>query len=661
MEWRRRKVKDSEPESDACRIPQKIPGEGKVSSAVRVDRPPVEYGPSESTVIIGILICMMFLLLTPIWNLTYIIPASVSFHNTGVIQGQPGFELKTEDWEGSQNVAILNSTPFPGSPEWSAYAHYATNVVGERTDDGYYVDFQGPPGLQHVSFVRRLHIAIDDYSTSNFEAKVSVISGTVNATLRVEFSEYQWGGLVSKEDMESIREGAETTLTVEAPLPLLRTISEQWIVKANVYITLDSFTGAKVVIKGFNARATGNVPLHPLVVDLQSTVNESLYDAPFTRFLLTPPYLLVRRQGTLDNATIWPERANETLFVAEGNYTVDVGWACDDYYPDPFDAQRIEFRIESNMRTVLQVRMRAVRLDLVGFELMSLERFEVSYGYWEDEQYDFWAYSEPPIVVSEYVYLAPLSGQLTFNGKTVDTLQNDPLTGYYGGSFNLEGEITTDGTHHLELVSIFPVIPVGITFLGVGHFLAIIVMGFLIYLLYRKYREVKTVEDSRSLVENPRFIPVLLFIAGGITPWYMITEHLSGSILFSATMYFFVPISAMLIVAADLSTVLAFPFGWRFVLFLSGILYWYPLTKIVTSMIAPHPKDKQHSSRHLGMITALCIMTLVPSLLAGIRPAIGVGLVIAGLVAWIIQYALQRGNVEDSIQVSRNMEENEDE
>lgn len=661
MEWRRRKVKDSEPETDACRIPKKLPGKGKVSSAVRVDKPPTYYGPSESTVIIGILIGMMFLLLTPIWNLTYIIPASVSIHNTGDIQGQPGFDLKTEDWEGNQNVVILNSTPFPGSPEWSAYAYYATNAVGEKKDDGYYVDFQGPPGVQHVSFVRRLHIAIDDYSTSNFEAKVSVLSGTVNATLRVEFSEYQWGSLVSKEDMESIRNGAETTLTVNAPLPLLRTISEQWIVKANVYITLDSFTGARVVIKGFNARVTGNVPLHPLVVDLQSTVNESLYDTPFTRFLLTPPYLLVRRQGTLDNATIWPERANETLFVAEGNYTVDVGWACDGYYPDPFDAQRMEFRIESNMKTVLQARMRAVRLDLVGFELMSLERFEISYGYWEDEQYDFWAYSEPPIVLPDYVYMAPLSGQLTFNGKTVDTLQNDPLTGYYGGSFNLDGEITTDGTHDLELVSIFPVIPVGITFLGLGHFLTMVIMGLLMFLLYRKYREVKTVEDARSLVENPRFIPVLLFIAGGITPWYMITEHLSESILFSATMYFFVPISAMVIVAADLSTVLAFPFGWRFVLFLSGILYWYPLTKIVTSIIAPQSKDKQHTSRQLGMITALCIITLVPSLLAGIKPSIGVGLVIFGLVAWIIRDILQRGNEENSIQAGGTAEGEEDE
>ncbi|MFW9911145.1 MAG: hypothetical protein ACFFEU_01665 [Candidatus Thorarchaeota archaeon] len=661
MEWRRRKVKDSEPETDACRIPHKIPGEGKVSSAVRVAKPPTYYGPSESTVIIGVLICMMFLLLTPLWNLTYIIPASVSFHNTGEIQGQPGFELKTEGWEGSQNVVILNSTPFPGSPEWSAYAYYATNVVGEKRNDGYYVDFQGIPGLQHVSFVRRLHIAIDDYSASSFEASLSVLSGTVNATLRVEFSDYQWGSLVSKEAMESIREGAETTLTVETPLPLLRTIAEQWIVKANVYITLESITGARVVIKGFNARATGNVPLHPLVADLQSTVNESLYDTPFTRFLLTPPYLLVRRQGTLENATIWPERANETLFVAEGNYTVDAGWACDDYYPDPFDAERMDFRIESNMKTVLQVRMRAVRLDLVGFKLMSLERFELSYGYWENQQYDFWAYSEPPIVLSDYVYLAPLSGQLIFDGKTVDTLQNDPVTGYYGGSFNLEGEITTDGTHHLELVSIFPVIPVGITFLGLGHFLTMIVMGFLIFLLYRKYREVKTVEDARSLVENPRFIPVLLFIAGGITPWYMITEHLSGSILFSATMYFFVPMVAEVIVAADLSTVLAFPFGWRFMLLLSGILYWYPLTKIVTSLIAPQPKDKQHPLRHLGMITALCIATLVPTLLAGIKPAIGIGLVICGLVAWIMQYALQRGNEEDSIQAGRTVEGKEDE
>ena len=661
MEWRRRKVKDPEPETDACRIPHKLPGEGKVSSAAKVDRPPAEYGPSESTMIIGVLISMMFLLLTPLWNLTYIIPASVSFHNTGEIQGQPGFELKTENWEGSKDIVILNSTPFPGSPEWSAYAYYATNVVGEKRNDGYYVDFQGPPGLQHVTFVRRLHIAIDDYSASSFEASLSVLSGTVNATLRVEFSEYQWGSLVSKEDMESIREGAETILTVDAPLPLLRTISEQWIVKANVYITLDSFTSARVVIKGFNARATGNVPLHPLVVDLQSTVNESLYDTPFTRFLLTPPYLLVRRQGTLDNATIWPERANETLFVAEGNYSADVGWVCNDCYPDPFDAQRMEFRIESNMRTVLQIRMRAVRLDLVGFELMSLEKLEISYGFWEDEQYDFWAYSEPPIVLSDYVYLAPLSGQLVFQGRTVDTLQNDPLTGYYGGSFILDGEITTDGTHNLELVSIFPVIPVGITFLGLGHFLTMAIMGFLIFLLYRKYREIKTVEDARSLVENPRFIPVLLFIAGGITPWYMITEHLSGSVLFNATMYFFVPISAEVIVAADLSTVLAFPFGWRFVLLISGILYWYPLTKIVTSLIAPKLKDKQHSSRHLGMITALCIATLVPTLLAGIRPAIGIGLVIAGLVAWIIQYALQRGNVEDSIQAWRNREGKEDE
>ncbi|MFX1263453.1 MAG: hypothetical protein ACFFAZ_15335, partial [Promethearchaeota archaeon] len=310
---------------------------------------------------------------------------------------------------------------------------------------------------------------------------------------------------------------------------------------------------------------------------------------------------------------------------------------------------------------VLQARMRAVRLDLVGFELMSLERFEISYGYWEDEQYDFWAYSEPPIVLPDYVYMAPLSGQLTFNGKTVDTLQNDPLTGYYGGSFNLDGEITTDGTHDLELVSIFPVIPVGITFLGLGHFLTMVIMGLLMFLLYRKYREVKTVEDARSLVENPRFIPVLLFIAGGITPWYMITEHLSESILFSATMYFFVPISAMVIVAADLSTVLAFPFGWRFVLFLSGILYWYPLTKIVTSIIAPQSKDKQHTSRQLGMITALCIITLVPSLLAGIKPSIGVGLVIFGLVAWIIRDILQRGNEENSIQAGGTAEGEEDE
>jgi hypothetical protein len=126
-------------------------------------------------------------------------------------------------------------------------------------------------------------------------------------------------------------------------------------------------------------------------------------------------------------------------------------------------------------------------------------------------------------------------------------------------------------------------------------------------------------------------------------------------------MYFFVPISAEVIVAADLSTVLAFPFGWRFVLLLSGILYWYPLTKIVTSLVAPKPKDKQHSSRHLGMITALCIATLVPTLLAGIKPAIGIGLVICGLVAWVIQYALQRGNEEDSIQAWRTVEGKEDE
>ncbi len=663
MEWRKKKVKDSEPESDACRIPQKLPGKGQVSSAVRVDKPPAEYGPSGSNVIIAVLICMMLLLLTPLWNLTYVVPASVSFRNTGEIQGQTGFDLRTENWESSQDVVILNSTPFSGPPEWSAYAHYATDIVGERTSDGYYVDFHGPPGLQHVSFVRRLHIVLDDYSASNFETRIAVISGTVNATLRVEFGEYRWGGLVAKDDMESIQAGADATLAVEAPLALLRTISEKWIMTANVYITLESFTGARVVINGFNARATGKVPLYPLVIDLRSTTNESLYSNPFTRYLMTPPYLLVSREGSLGNSTVWPDRANETLFVAEGNYTADVGWACDDYYPDPFDAQRLEFSIASDMKTVLEAKMKVVRLDLVGFELMPFEKFELSYGYWDNEQYEFWtyAYYEPPIVLCDYVYLAPLSGQLVFQGRSVDTLQNDPLTGYSGGSFNLEGDIITDGTHHLELVGIFPVIPVGSMLLGLGHFLTIFMMGFLMFILHRKYREVNTIENPRPLLRNPRFIPVLLLIAGAITPWYVITTNLNGSIEFSATMYFFVPIITVMIVAADFSTVLTFPFGWQFVLLLAGLLYWYPLTKIVSSMIAPQPKEKQHSLRHLGMITVLCIMTLAPSLLAGIRPAIGVGLAISALLVWIIQDALQRMREGDSKLEKKTAEGKDDE
>jgi hypothetical protein len=662
MEWRRKRVKDSEPETDACRIPQKLPGKGKVSSTVRVDKPPVEYGPSESTAIIAVLICMMLLLLTPLWNLTYIIPASVSFRNAREIQGQTGFELKTENWEGREDVVILNSTPFPGAPEWSGYSYRATDIMGEMKTDGYYVDFQGPPVLQHVSFVRRLHIAIDDYSASSFEVRVSVISGAVNVTLRVEFGEYRWGDLVVKDDSESIQAGDDTALTVEAPLPLLRTISEQWIVKANVYIILESFTGGRVVINGFNARATGRVPLCPLMIDLQSTMNESLYDNPLTPYLLTPPYLLMRREGTFGNATVWPERVNETLFVAEGNYTADVGWVCDDYYPEPFDSQRLEFSIVPSTRTFLQAKMRAVRLNLAGFELMSIERFDVSYGGpWDDEQYSFWYFLDPPIVLPEYVYLAPLSGRLVFYGRTVDTLQNDPLTGYHGGSFILEGDIMADGTHHFELAVLFPIIPVGGMTLGLGHFLIIIIAAFLVFLLYRKYREINTIGDSKLLFRDPRILPVLLLIAGGVTPWYMNSNHLIESIDFNGTMYYFVPVFLAVLVAADLSITLTLPFGWQFVLLLAGILYWYPLTKIVTSMIAPRPKDQQRSLRHLGMITALCIMTLVLSLIVGLRPAIGIGLALSALLVWIIQDALQRMREKDSRRARRIAEGKESE
>ncbi|MHA2386105.1 MAG: hypothetical protein ACXAEE_07840, partial [Candidatus Thorarchaeota archaeon] len=208
---------------------------------------------------------------------------------------------------------------------------------------------------------------------------------------------------------------------------------------------------------------------------------------------------------------------------------------------------------------------------------------------------------------------------------------------------------------------LFPIIPVGGMTLGLGHFLIIIIAAFLVFLLYRKYREINTIGDSKLLFRDPRILPVLLLIAGGVTPWYMNSNHLIESIDFNGTMYYFVPVFLAVLVAADLSITLTLPFGWQFVLLLAGILYWYPLTKIVTSMIAPRPKDQQRSLRHLGMITALCIMTLVLSLIVGLRPAIGIGLALSALLVWIIQDALQRMREKDSRRARRIAEGKESE
>jgi hypothetical protein len=66
-------------------------------------------------------------------------------------------------------------------------------------------------------------------------------------------------------------------------------------------------------------------------------------------------------------------------------------------------------------------------------------------------------------------------------------------------------------------------------------------------------------------------------------------------------------------------------------------------------MIAPQSSEKeQHSLRYLGMIAVLCVMTLILSILAGIRPVIGVGLALSALLVWIIQDALQRMREGDS-------------
>jgi len=621
--------------SNACRIPPDSVGFEEQMTTPRntVSKPlPSHYSLLDARICGLLILTLLCLGAVPILS-----PASPIYSEITELDVVPQNRFITTsrgDTDSVNEIVLVNSTPFKAETDWNHFAFYSSPRLS-TTSDGCLVHFASPFSQNQISFIRTEDIFCRDYSELRLTVGLEVLSGAVNITLEYDFWNRRYRDLPEKWMTHSLVAGDSEVLTLDAPMALLRTVFPSLVANAWIYIRIESAQESSILITNASVVASAAESLSVISVDFQNTSNESLYENEMFSEIAQPPAVFIRDLNTNRNGTLYAKEANQTIYLLPGEYNFTYGWYDPDVYSDVIPIRyplSIKISLHQNEKLLLQPRIRALKLHLLGIEGIMFRHGEIGLDYYTH----FYFIRRGKGVLPAFLYIPYGTEKLSIRLYTYERFI-DPILHNYGDTRIYESG-TGDGKHNfmfsvtLPLVSLF-----GFSF-GIGEAIASMFAIVLLGSILKKAKGKWHKEDLTTIVTNERFLPILLIFVSIFVPWYEYPTFYGSDPVINEYDAVFPPLSIFLQhTSGSLVSIASMPF-WYLLVFLTLALFWYPLYVMLLSL--KHStllNTKESFAKMLLRPILLDVLFLIPPILGSFPISYGSVFVFASLPIYALQ------------------------
>lgn len=436
------------------------------------------------------------------------------------VQGSTGVSVSQNTATSTQGVDLLRTSMFTLESGWRfddyslAYYHqldYVNETDGIRIS-GTKSDFR---------MYRYLNILIDDYDSVNFSFCISSVSGPMIYGIRLVFQE-GWNNIEELEYLKEWSGDAESTFTYRPSMNLLRASAAHWLLNVRFEIKVEFPDSGAATIYDARVQAFASELLIPVFIDTRDSENGHLLGKIDGLSIFTP-YMNISSPSHSQYSFIIISNQNESVYLPQGNYTLDYGWFTWTASGDLRKRGSFLLNITQDSKIFITVRMSVVQLYIES-NIGSFLKIEFREGSWWDSIYHgVWYFLTTH---STHVYfpteLGPLFVEIWMNTFRVHSVHTN----------------FTIGMNNIWLHVTFPIF----NFFGIGLdaiqlFIFLILTGLLIALLISLSRTAASLPLSKAL-KKARSPSIILFVVGYLIPWVIYLRPLftyAGRMLYVRT------------------------------------------------------------------------------------------------------------------------------
>jgi len=435
------------------------------------------------------------------------------------IGGSIGYTITKTPHAPQTGVVVYNGTVNDPCADWysssSRYYKIQDGSQGVMVElEGIVTTSSGHTIYPSADFTGRPTLPLMNYSKICFSVDFNVIQGSANVSLWVFYS--AWPDYDSNEAGENstyLEEGQSGTVLLKPPLIGAYNLSTGWAIRTTMIVRVASSEVSRVMIGDVVISVESNENLYPVTFDMQAPDGESLFENPYMSVLrdasdyysdnlMYPAVELTRTGNRTDSSVLGPRSANETLYLAEGNYEGIAGWFYR-YYGIHSSVFNISFTIGPDESILIVNRIPTYRLNIDIYPSFAYTR--VSIIEW-DYIYDI----DYPLQNVEYLYI-PSSTSLV--------IIVSPLSGQNQGWTTVYHGIQTDGTSNVHVTVMFSSFSIFGIILDWGQILGIVGTALLLLVLIqagskRSFAGVRTDYNLRT-----NLLPVSFYYISMFLPW----------------------------------------------------------------------------------------------------------------------------------------------
>ncbi len=640
--------------SRACRLPQKVAGRvSDLSDSISKDRLRLIQSQSNFpykflTVAIILMIYLPFMV-----TFTYVAPPQVELTLGSEVDNVPHCNIIPISEEGVTHALLLDNTPFSLTDDWELgwdlmWMEYDTNRYGHNESDGYHF-ISSPLEYSNIVLTRVMQIPLFNYSDITVSVEIEGISGDAGMYLEVFV-----------DDARAVSEAVIFPnqihqVNVSAPLEEARLESSSWLGTIVCRLVIGLSEGAHVKLRGIVIGAEFTGKMSPVQINIENTENVSLYENPYMKYLRSPPQIMLVQNNDSSSAGIYsPCRVNDEIYLPPGTYEGVTYWDFrSQEIPDPTNSSlwvpNVSFEVLEDVALEVNVRLFVLKIDL---EVSPSVLFNYVTIYFVDEhQYSLSTeivgstlYSRMP----EYLYIPGNIESITIRMSTWSVFR--PQRGWSVvpiQNFQIIEEATfgaNNNSMNLQFRVNLPYTTIGGVLFGLGEFVILTSIIFLIVGFIISLRRVLRHSDLRNRLSDSRILPLIMLSVSIFLPWSMQLATAASSSYDGVywISWFSIPFMIRWSDSTAIQLLVAIP-DWWYASLISIFLLFIPLFYGYLSLSSP---EKETFDRTFALVLFLPILVV----LAGFNHlpisvdtiSIGPIVAIAALPVWLLRLALRK-------------------
>ena len=636
----------------ACRLPRKVAGRvGELSDSISKERLRLIQSQSNFpykflTVAIILMIYLPFMVI-----FTYVVPPQVELTLGSEMDNVPHCNIIPISEEGVTHALLLDNTPFSLTDDWQmdfSWFEYDINRYGHNESDGYHF---ASPSLEYssIALIRTMQIPLSNYSDVTISVEIEGISG--NAGIYVEaFVDNAWA--VSESD---ILPDHVHQVNVSAPLEAARLASSSWLGTIKCRLQIGLAEGAHVKLRSVVIDAEFTGKMSPVQINIENTENVSLYENPYMKYLRSPPQIMLVQNNDSSSAGIYsPCRVDDEIYLPPGTYEGVTYW---DFrgreIPDPTNSSLwvpdVSFEVFEDVALEVNVRLFVLKIDLDVSPSVLFN--SVAIFFMDEYQYSLSTeivgstlYSRMP----EHLYIPGIIESITIRMSTWSVFR--PQRGWSVvpiQNFQIIKEATFDmnnNSMNLQFRVNLPYTAIGGMLFGLGEFVILTSIIFLIIGFIISLRRLLRYSDLRNRLSDSRILPLIMLSVSIFLPWSMQLATVASSSYDGVywISWFSIPFMIRWSDSTAIQLLLAVP-DWWYASLISIFLLFIPLFYGYQSLSSPETETFDRTfalALFLPILVVLANANHLPIYVSTL--SIGPIIAIAALPVWLLRLVFRK-------------------